>query len=121
MTRSFGGLNNSSRTNSWCLTSERKGLPIGATFIGEGGPRFYMAFLPEAERPEYAVAIINATSRRVIVEEIVPRIEEFCAEQFPDLTITLNPLQMGPPDRVADPGSGFQARTQIGSSKLGVL
>ena len=74
-----------------------EGVTNWATFIGQGGPRFYLSYNPAPPTPEYAFAVINATSRSVITEELVPRLEAFCLERFPDLETTLNPLQMGPP------------------------
>ena len=74
-----------------------EGVTNWATFIGNGGPRFYLSHNPEPNSPNYALAIVNATSRAVITDELIPRIEAFCLEQFPDLKVTLNPLQLGPP------------------------
>lgn len=77
--------------------SRPEGVTGWATFVGQGGPRFYLAYNPEPPSPEYAFTIVNATSREVITRELIPALEAFCLEQFPDLETTLNPLQMGPP------------------------
>ena len=74
-----------------------EGVTNWATFIGNGGPRFYLSHNPEPNSPNYAISIVNATSREVITDELIPRIEAFCVNQFPDLKVTLNPLQLGPP------------------------
>ena len=74
-----------------------EGVTNWATFVGRGGPRFYLSYSPEPSSPDYAFAIVNATSRAVIDDVIIPRLETFCFEQFPELDVTLNPLQMGPP------------------------
>ena len=74
-----------------------EGITNWATFVGRGGPRFYLSYNPEPNSPDYAFAIVNATSRAVIDDELIPRLEAFCLEQFPELDVTLNPLQMGPP------------------------
>ena len=73
------------------------GVTNWATFIGNGGPRFYLSHNPKPASPNYALAIVNATSRAVITDEVIPRLEAFCAEEFPDLEAKLNPLQLGPP------------------------
>jgi multidrug efflux pump subunit AcrB len=73
------------------------GVTNWATFIGNGGPRFYLAHNPEPTSPNYAFSIVNATSRAAITDELIPKLEAFSTEQFPDLEITLNPLQLGPP------------------------
>ena len=74
-----------------------EGVTNWATFIGQGGPRFYLSHNPEPNSPNYALAIINATSRAVITEELIPKLDVFCRERFPDLDTTLMPLQLGPP------------------------
>jgi len=73
------------------------GVTSWATFVGRGGPRFYLSYNPEPNSPDYAFAMVNATSREVITDEIIPRMEAYAVERFPDLDLTLNPLQMGPP------------------------
>ena len=78
-------------------TGRVAGVTNWATFIGNGGPRFYLAHNPEPSSRNYAFSIVNATSRAVITDELIPRLEAFCLEQFPDLKVTLNPLQIGPP------------------------
>ena len=61
------------------------GVTNWATFIGNGGRRFYLAHSPEPASPNYAFSVVNATSRAVITDELIPRLETFCLEQFPDL------------------------------------
>ena len=73
------------------------GVTNWATFIGSGGPRFYLSHSPEPNNPSYAFSLLNATDRDVIDEELIPRLEAFGRESFPDLEITLSPLQTGPP------------------------
>ncbi len=74
-----------------------EGVTNWATFVGNAGPRFYLAHTPEPSSPNYAFSIVNATSRAVMTDELIPSLEAFALEQFPDLDVTLNPLQMGPP------------------------
>ena len=40
------------------------GVTNWATFIGEGAPRFFLSFNPEQASPEYAILLINTTSRK---------------------------------------------------------
>ena len=74
-----------------------EGVTNWATFVGNGGPRFYLAHNPEPANPQFAFALLNATSRAVITTELIPRIAAFCQERFPELDVKLNPLQLGPP------------------------
>ena len=74
-----------------------EGVTNWATFAGNGGPRFYLAHNPSPANPQLAFSLLNATSRSVITDELIPRIAAFCRERFPELDVTLNPLQLGPP------------------------
>ncbi|GJM44172.1 MAG: multidrug transporter AcrB [Gemmatimonadota bacterium] len=73
-----------------------EGILNWATFVGEGAPRYILTYSPEPATPDYAYLIINATSRRYI-DSIVPELEAFCLEQFPDLKVTIAPKALGPP------------------------
>ncbi|MFC1848874.1 efflux RND transporter permease subunit [candidate division CSSED10-310 bacterium] len=44
--------------------------------------------------PEYAIIIANTTNRE-IVDSIIPQLEQFCLETFPDLEAKIAPLQIG--------------------------
>ena len=74
-----------------------QGIISWATFVGNGGPRFYLGHQPEPPNPQYAFAMLNATDQDVIAGSLIPRIEAFCREQFPELEARLRPLQLGPP------------------------
>ena len=73
-----------------------EGVTNWATFAGNGGPRFYLGHNPQPNNPQFAFSLLNATSRAVI-DELIPRIAAFCRERFPELDVTLGPLQLGPP------------------------
>ena len=77
-------------------SAEEEGVTNWAAFIGQGAPRFILVYFPEQENPEYAVLLLNTTSREVI-EELIPRLETFTGENFPDLKATIRPLDVGPP------------------------
>jgi len=73
-----------------------EGIVNWAVFLGEGAPRFILSFIIEQTTPEYAVFVINATSREVI-DELIPRLRRFCLDSFPDLKAQIDPLPLGPP------------------------
>jgi multidrug efflux pump subunit AcrB len=77
--------------------SNRPGLRNWVSFIGEGAPRFMLPYAPEPPSPEYAYLLINGTSRRNNLEQMIPRLETFCLENFPDLTPKIRSLTLGPP------------------------
>ncbi len=73
------------------------GVTTWATFVGNGGPRFYLSHSPEPPNPQFAFSLVNATDRGVITEDIIPRLGAFARERFPELDVTLRPLGLGPP------------------------
>jgi len=73
-----------------------EGITNWATFIGRGAPRFLLSYTPEQERPDYAFMLLNATSREV-VQQLIPRLEQFCRRGYPDIKATVRPLDLGPP------------------------
>ena len=82
---------------SFPAAARTEGITNWATFVGNGGPRFHLSYVPEPESPDYAFSILNATSRAAIADDLIPRIEAFCRDRFPDLDVTLKPLQIATP------------------------
>jgi multidrug efflux pump len=56
-----------------------------------------LPYAPEAPSPEYTYMLINGSSRDYNLKEIIPRLESYCLNQFPDLTPKIRPLILGPP------------------------
>lgn len=73
-----------------------EGVTNWASFIGQGAPRYVLPYAPEQPNPAYAYLLVNTTSRPV-VDEIMPRVERFGLDNFPDLKITARPIPLGPP------------------------
>ena len=74
----------------------REGVTSWSSYIGQGAPRFVLTAIPEPPSPEYSFMLFNTTSRDV-VRTIMPRLESFCRERFPDVLATIQPLKLGPP------------------------
>ncbi len=74
-----------------------EGVVNWAAFIGQGAPRFVLNYIPEQAKPEYAFLVGNATSVRSIQKEILPKLEAFLSETFPDLSASVELLATGPP------------------------
>ncbi len=74
----------------------KEGITNWAAFVGQGAPRFILSYGPEPPSPDYAFIIVN-TSSREIIDSIIPEIEKFCLDNFPDLKPTIRPLDLGPP------------------------
>ncbi len=65
------------------------------TFLGNGGPRFYLGHSPEQSSPAYALMLINTTTRQS-TDWAVEKLQRFGAE-IPGLETTIDPLSAGPP------------------------
>jgi multidrug efflux pump len=72
-----------------------EGVTGWAAFLGEGAPRFLLSITPEPPSPEYAILLVNATSRQE-VDVVAARLNDFCA-RFPGLKAKIGPLPLGPP------------------------
>jgi multidrug efflux pump subunit AcrB len=72
------------------------GVVSSAAFVGQGGPRYVLPYAPPPPSPEIAFLMLNATSRAA-VDELIPRLEAFSMESFPDLTANFAPPPLGPP------------------------
>ena len=84
--------------DSLLVGSERtSGVIDWASFIGSGAPRYLLSYTPEPESPSYAYLMINATSRDILETDLIPRLERFCFQAYPDLVPTIRPLFLGPP------------------------
>ncbi len=75
----------------------REGVTDWISFIGKGAPRYELPYSPEPPSPEYAYLLINGTSREIISDEIIPKLDSFCFEKFPDVRTTTALLKLGPP------------------------
>ncbi len=78
-------------------SGRKEGILDWATFLGSGAPRFFLGYGPEPPSPEYAYMLINGSSLEAIRNKLIPRLESFCFERFPDLSTTVRPLALGPP------------------------
>lgn len=76
---------------------DREGLVNWVSYIGSGAPRYMLPYSPEAPSSEYTYMLINGTSREHNLTEMIPRLEAYCLNNFPDLTPKIRPLILGPP------------------------
>ena len=77
-----------------------QGVTNWASFIGQGPQRYTLTYTPKQRSPEYAMMLLN-TSSYGIVHDLIPRLETYCLESFPDVKPTIRSLLNGPP--VEDP------------------
>ena len=71
-----------------------EGVVNWSSYVGQGAPRFTLSYSPPPSSPEYAYLLFNLTSAEVI-PELSRRIEEFCAERYPSVIATVEPLSLG--------------------------
>jgi multidrug efflux pump len=73
------------------------GVTDWASFIGKGAPRFNLTFTPHPPASNYAITLANATSTEVMHERVIPRLQAYIFERFPDAEATVRPLALGAP------------------------
>jgi len=84
-------------TDSLLIGEDRpEGIKNWASFIGRGAPRYVLATNPQPEKEGLAYLLINSTSRP-IADDMVPRIEKYLWDRYPDLSVLVLPLDYGPP------------------------
>ena len=76
--------------------AEPAGVTGWVAFIGNGGPRFLLPYEPGLASPEYALLLVNATSRASI-DDLVIEIEDWANATFPEIKPIVRPLEVGPP------------------------
>ena len=73
-----------------------EGVTSWSTYVGGGEPRFILNHNPKMASPDYGVMLVNTTSAEVIAD-IIPKIESWALERFPDLELIARRLEFGPP------------------------
>ena len=71
------------------------GITDYTTFLGNGGPRFYLGHDPEQSSSAYALMMVNTTTRRS-TDWAVDELRRFAAG-IPAVQTTIEPLAAGPP------------------------
>jgi multidrug efflux pump subunit AcrB len=73
------------------------GIIDQASFVGSGPPRFYLSLNQQQINGGYAFLLMEVTDRWHMESDFIPRLASFCHENFPDITVTIAPLLLGPP------------------------
>jgi len=66
------------------------------TFIGQGGPRFWLSIVPEQRADNYAQILIHTTDPRV-TQNVVFRLKRELPLKVPSARVTVEQLETGPP------------------------
>ena len=84
--------------NYMVSSSRPHGVVKWVSFVGQGGPRYYLSYNPEAPDPAYAVMLATHTDRESM-EEALSRLREWSTEHLPQAKVELRPRALGPPVR----------------------
>lgn len=77
------------------LLSDTNVVSVGS-FIGEGGPRWYLSLNIEQENPNYANVIVNLRDIPS-VKPLIARIRDHLSTEYPDCRFAVKELENGPP------------------------
>ncbi len=72
-----------------------QGVLNWGAYIGSGAPKFNLSYNPKALQKNYAIIVANATDTNVVTERLVPGIEQFITNNYPDVKPTIKPLPLG--------------------------
>jgi multidrug efflux pump subunit AcrB len=84
-----------SRLEAYLLSRTNDVKEVG-TFVGSGGPRWYLALEIEQDNPNYANLIINTTSIEG-TPAFAEHLRNYLKREFPDSRCTVKLLEQGPP------------------------
>ena len=91
-----------SRFEKWMLSEHRDEIRSISSWIGNGGPRWYLSLSPEPPNPNYAFfSILTHSSDPLDVASLADSFNRYAENHFPDARATAKPLENGPP--VGDP------------------
>lgn len=66
------------------------------SFVGSGGPRWYLALRPEHDNPSYSLLIVNTKDLKNL-SQVMTRTRNYIENHFPDNRFTVKKLAFGPP------------------------
>jgi len=74
-----------------------QGIVNWGAFIGAGAPRFILSSSPEPPNPAYGVFVVNTTDHGIINPDIIPPIDNYIKDSFPDVEPVIKKLELGAP------------------------
>jgi multidrug efflux pump len=79
------------------ILAKQRGIVSYAAYTGTGTPRFFLAFMPELDQPNYAQFVINTESipaREALLRALNAALD---SGAFPDVRLRPSRLELGPP------------------------
>ena len=82
------------------LVGHQPGVVSYAAYTGTGTPRFFLAFQPELDQPNYAQFVINMATipdREAMLRTLSAVVDAGAGGDFPDVRLRPSRLELGPP------------------------
>jgi len=82
------------------LLDQQPGIASYVAYTGTGTPRFFLAFSPELDQPNYAQFVINTKSipdRERLLQTLTALVDEGPSGAFADVRLRPSRLELGPP------------------------
>lgn len=90
------------KLEKWLLTERGEDVASVSTWVGSGGPRWYLSLTPESANPNYALlSVLTNSEDPAKVAEVVDAVNSFAAAELAGARTTAKALENGPP--VGDP------------------
>ena len=90
------------KLEKWLLTERGEDVASVSTWVGSGGPRWYLSLTPESANPNYALlSVLTNSEDPAKVAEVVDALNSFAATELAGARTTAKALENGPP--VGDP------------------
>ncbi|MEM7233562.1 MAG: efflux RND transporter permease subunit [Planctomycetota bacterium] len=91
-----------SKFEKWLLENFEDEVHSVSSWIGNGGPRWYLSLNPEPANPNYAfLSVLTTTEDPADIKRLTVSISEYARDAFPDARVSAKALENGPP--VGDP------------------
>ena len=73
-----------------------EGILDWGSFIGRGGPRYYLSYGPEPQNPAYAIMLVSTTSHEAR-DAAIADIRDYLWTRHPEVLANVHPRRLGPP------------------------
>ena len=84
--------------DTYAVNDERvNGVTNWSSFVGKGAPRFNLTYNPNPANPNFSIALVNASDTVSMIDTVIPDLQRFVFENFPDAEATIKPLELGAP------------------------
>ncbi len=87
-----------SQLENWITDTYKDQIRSVSSWVGNGGPRWYLSLSPEPANPNYGFLIVLTQSGDPAdIKNYIQKIHDYSQESFPDARVSAKPLENGPP------------------------